>query len=381
MTQIATFFLKRFCLLVLALTWGLASKAGESQIVPSGKVIAWGFNNYGAAIVPVDLTNAIQVSAGEEFSLALVEGGVVRSLPSYAKISENTLSRARAVAAGNQFAIAIRPDKRLNVSGYADVDYFADRFFITPSNVVSIAAGGYYSLAVLANGRVLHSGGRLAVLDYPSDFTLPGVSNIVMAAVNGWFLLLNKDGRIQSVNSGADALLPPLSGPFKSIASGAVHALALRENGTVVAWGGNNYGQTNVPPGLTNVVAIAAGAYFSMALTGDGTIVFWGEHGDGEDQIPPHGFVSAIAAGPHYAMAIVGPPSPVYLPALKILDRKGSLELSTDLPLNGVIGVQSSHDLGGWLDIDKVALVGDPLNFIYTNSGDEHSVFFRLKKP
>jgi len=44
-----------------------------------------------------------------------------------------------------------------------------------------------------------------------------------------------------------------------SIATGGDHNLALRSDGTVVAWGDNRSGQTNVPPGLSNVVAIAAG--------------------------------------------------------------------------------------------------------------------------
>ncbi len=44
-----------------------------------------------------------------------------------------------------------------------------------------------------------------------------------------------------------------------AIAGGAVHSLALKSDGTVVAWGDNNFGQTNVPTDLTNVVAIAAG--------------------------------------------------------------------------------------------------------------------------
>jgi hypothetical protein len=47
----------------------------------------------------------------------------------------------------------------------------------------------------------------------------------------------------------------------------------------VAAWGegmsnnpsdGNNYGQSMVPAGLTNVVAIAAGGYHSLALVGSG---------------------------------------------------------------------------------------------------------------
>src|SRR6266404_4354281 len=44
----------------------------------------------------------------------------------------------------------------------------------------------------------------------------------------------------------------------------------------VVSWGDNFCGQTNVPPGLTNVVAIAAGARHCVALEEDGTVVAWG---------------------------------------------------------------------------------------------------------
>src|SRR5882672_2197926 len=39
-----------------------------------------------------------------------------------------------------------------------------------------------------------------------------------------------------------------------------------RTNFTVVAWGQNPSGQTNVPPGLTNVMAVAGGSQHSLAL-------------------------------------------------------------------------------------------------------------------
>jgi alpha-tubulin suppressor-like RCC1 family protein len=42
---------------------------------------------------------------------------------------------------------------------------------------------------------------------------------------------------------------------------------ALKGDGTVVAWGRNDLGQTNVPAGLNTVVAIAAGHAHSLALT------------------------------------------------------------------------------------------------------------------
>jgi hypothetical protein len=53
-----------------------------------------------------------------------------------------------------------------------------------------------------------------------------------------------------------------------AIAAGDVHSLALLANGTVVAWGYNNLGQTNAPIGLTNVVAISAGASHNLAQVG-----------------------------------------------------------------------------------------------------------------
>ena len=45
--------------------------------------------------------------------------------------------------------------------------------------------------------------------------------------------------------------------------------LALLGN-AVVAWGNNEFGQTNVPAGLTNVTAITASSNYSLALKADG---------------------------------------------------------------------------------------------------------------
>ena len=54
------------------------------------------------------------------------------------------------------------------------------------------------------------------------------------------------------------------------------NGVALRSNGTVAVWGGNSYGQTNVPPKLTNVVAIGSGRFHRLALRANGTVVAWG---------------------------------------------------------------------------------------------------------
>jgi hypothetical protein len=76
--------------------------------------------------------------------------------------------------------------------------------------------------------------------------------------------------------------VPPWLTDVVAIAAGWYHNLALQSDGTVVGWGSNVYGQTNVPLWLTNGVAIAAGYYYSLALKGDGTLVGWGANDYGQ---------------------------------------------------------------------------------------------------
>jgi alpha-tubulin suppressor-like RCC1 family protein len=92
--------------------------------------------------------------------------------------------------------------------------------------------------------------------------------------------------------------VPPGLTNVVAVAAGLDHLLALREDGTVVAWGKDSgYGETHVPSGLSNVIAISAGWLFSVALRSDGTVITWG-HGT---TVPPRGLtnVVAISAGGH----------------------------------------------------------------------------------
>lgn len=93
---------------------------------------------------------------------------------------------------------------------------------------------------------------------------------------------------------------------FCSIAfSGSVPAATASPAGTVVAWGANNWGQTNVPAGLTDVTAIAAGNWHTLALKSDGTVVAWGQNGDRQTNVPA-GLtgVTAVAAAGNHSLAL-----------------------------------------------------------------------------
>jgi len=97
--------------------------------------------------------------------------------------------------------------------------------------------------------------------------------------------------------------IPPGLSNVISFASGSGHHLALNSDGTAVSWGRNDLGQINIPPDLSNMVAVAAGPDFSAALTEDGRVTAWGRYGV---SIVPPGLESvvAIAAGASHVLAL-----------------------------------------------------------------------------
>src|SRR5689334_18399060 len=56
-------------------------------------------------------------------------------------------------------------------------------------------------------------------------------------------------------------------------------ALAVESHaaGLVAVWGQNDFGQARLPDGVNNIKAIAAGTGHSLALKADGTVVAWGD--------------------------------------------------------------------------------------------------------
>jgi len=92
----------------------------------------------------------------------------------------------------------------------------------------------------------------------------------------------------------------------QQIAAGIEHTVALKTDGTVVAWGSNDFGQSTVPVGLTGITAIAAGRWHTVALKSDGTVVTWGDNTVFDQTTVPAGLtgVVSIAAGNYYTVAL-----------------------------------------------------------------------------
>jgi alpha-tubulin suppressor-like RCC1 family protein len=120
--------------------------------------------------------------------------------------------------------------------------------------------------------------------------------------VVAWGTLINLYGE---QGSGEGSLTGSLTAPIwaTNVVAASVnfdHALAVRGDGTVLGWGFNSFGQTNIPPSLGNVLAVAAGADFSLVLQGAGTAVAWGLNAFGETNVPA-GLTNAVAVAAYGA--------------------------------------------------------------------------------
>jgi len=104
----------------------------------------------------------------------------------------------------------------------------------------------------------------------------------------------DSDGIVSNIPEGND---------FVDVAAGKYHALAIRSDGSLAAWGWNDYGQCDVPPG-NDYVAIAGGSRHSIALKSDGSLIGWGDNSSGQIDVPTGNNYVAIASGDYHNLAI-----------------------------------------------------------------------------
>jgi len=91
----------------------------------------------------------------------------------------------------------------------------------------------------------------------------------------------------------------------KAVACGTHHSIAIKDDGTMVQWGGENFDQDEGFPEGVKVKAVEGGAYYSVAIKEDGTMVQWGSENSDQDEGFPEGVkVKAVSCGSYHAVAI-----------------------------------------------------------------------------
>ncbi len=228
------------------------------------QVIDWDADGKVLTDIPVGLTDATLVSAGNYHSLALKADGTVVAWGSNQN-GQNAipgdLREVVAVAAGGYHSLALRADG--TVVAWGDNQFGQSSVPAGLSDVVAISAGSYHSVALKADGSVVAWGG----------------------------------------SPGGEGIVPTQIGQVIKVKAGYLYTLALLGDGTVVGWGtADTSGQSPVPPTLANVVDLATGYSGSLALRADGSVVSWGRY---QVLTPPNlSGVLALSAGFDGALAL-----------------------------------------------------------------------------
>jgi len=254
--------------------------AGKSHTVTlksDGTVWAWGDNNYGQLGNNLTLDSSLPVQ---------VKGAG----------GSGNLTGVNAIAAGNNHTVALKYDGTVWAWGDTNRGQLGEGTIGTSTikptpvqvkgaggtgnltNVIAIAAGGMHNVALKIDGTVWTWGFN----------NFGQLGNGTSGTAN------NKSTPVQVNGVGGSGNLTGII----AIAAGMYHTVALKNDGTVWAWGYNNEGQlgnnsttsTNTPvqvkvaggSGLDNVAAIAVGDYFTVALKHDGTVWTWGSNSEGQ---------------------------------------------------------------------------------------------------
>jgi alpha-tubulin suppressor-like RCC1 family protein len=274
----------------------LAASYGDSfALLGDGTVMGWGAGAFGltnggflsGSDVPVHickkdeaecpeseyLTEVTAIAAGDFHVLALLKDGTVDGW------GENELGQ---LADGSESPISLRPNPvcmKLESPCKPENEL---------KEVVAIAAGEFFSLALLRNGTVMAWGenerGVLGTGKAKGPNTCEPEEHVKAPC----------------------SLVPVLVGHLSevtAISAGGGHALALLRSGKMMAWGGNVEGelgdgataQRDTPTAvcaagelapcshtLDEVSAVSAGQFTSMALLKDGSVLDWGTNFNGE---------------------------------------------------------------------------------------------------
>jgi len=235
---------------------GIVQAAGGgahgAAVAADGSVWTWGDNGFGQLGYPTP---------------GVVTSPTARQVPG--------LSGVKQVGAGASFTVALRSNGEVwtwgrNEHGQLGDGTHTDR--ITPARNLAV-----YGMTQISAGK------RFVLARRPGSV---------------WAWGSNAGGTLGNGSTVADSATPVLvdrrTQNATQVVAGIQHAFAVDPDGSLWAWGGNQYGElglgTGAPlavltpqkvPGLAGVTQLAAGGGKSVALRSDGTLLVWGWEGFG----------------------------------------------------------------------------------------------------
>lgn len=319
----------------------------SAALVPDGTVVCWGNNAKGQlgypsideSPTPVGVDGLVGVTAiavGSYHNLALLRDGTVLAWGHNGRgqLGDGTTTDARspvrvnglplevvAIAAGSSHSLALFDDGSVMAWGQNSYGQLGDgtpvdrafpvRVGDMSGGIIHVAAGSNHNLGLRSDGAVMAWGwnqmGQLG--DGTTDSRLSPVAvrsldhGVAAVAASGHSLALTVDGSVfgwgwndrgqvgdgTTINRRTPTPVRRLADDAIAIEAGGSHcSFALRSDRSLVAWGGNQYGQLGdgttedraspVPVlyGTGTVQAVVASPYETLALMDDASVLGWG---------------------------------------------------------------------------------------------------------
>jgi len=261
-----------------------AGTAYSMALMADGTIWAWGTNGNGQL--------GDGTAKAKSFPTRVVEA-----------VGEDALTGVVGISAGNTHSLALLADGAVRAWGHNNTGQFGDG--TTESSAIPIQVRGPGGNGYLTDiiSIAPHSGQQFSLVlgEDGTAWTWGYNSNGVLGQNHS---LISEFYPVQVKGPRGDNLLTGL----KAVASGTYHAMGLHHDGTVWSWGSNSNGQLGdgtkeskpfpvqviAPEGvgaLKNIVALSAGVYHSLALRQDGTVWAWGDNSRGQLGVGPIAFI------------------------------------------------------------------------------------------
>ena len=228
---------------------GIASGGDHClALTEDGNVLAWGGNQYGQNSVPATATNISKIFSAYTHSFAVTSNG---NLVAW---GDNTYGKCNVPASATNVVKALG-------SAFGSVAIRQDGTIVTWAFLNPYAGSDYVDLAADSSSYyVLKRDGTV----YPPGFSTNRYVSFDVGYNTQRRVGIRTNGNV--VDEAFRGEVPVNATNVIAISAGLHHGLALRADRTVLAWGQNYGGQTNIPSNIMNVIAIDAGDTHNLAL-------------------------------------------------------------------------------------------------------------------